>query len=292
MRRLRRLVEGARSAEGVLAMLALGCWFRFHDIDALEWACRYSPAHEGMELDALVNGLFVAGIFSMGLLVLRGFRLRRASRRGDLEGFEALARWPGEDGPVPPDAFLPRAEEMGLLPELSDRLLTRACADARHWPAPLRPAFDISPAQLGDRLLAQGMSGILDAADSPPGRRQVEIPEAAAPRDAETEGGLNDPLQAAGAGSGGRGTARPVQTLFPPDRPPFPPSASGPVALPPLPWFRPRRTAQRQANAVAAPARIRRLGAKVGLARDGPFDGSTQRGGHGRGAELGGWRDA
>lgn len=118
---------------------------------------------------------------------------------GALVGFEALARWTSADGPVPPDEFLSLAEEIGLLPELSDKLLARACEDARGWPDHLKLAFNISPAQLGDRLLGERILWILDAADFPARRLQVEIPEAAALRDAESEGGLLDQLQKAGA---------------------------------------------------------------------------------------------
>jgi diguanylate cyclase (GGDEF)-like protein len=50
-------------------------------------------------------------------------------------GFEALARWDSKAlGPVPPDVFIPIAEETGLIGALGNQLLRRACLDARTWP--------------------------------------------------------------------------------------------------------------------------------------------------------------
>jgi diguanylate cyclase (GGDEF)-like protein len=50
-------------------------------------------------------------------------------------GFEALARWEHRDrGFVPPDVFIPIAEQTALINGLSDQLLRQACLDANAWP--------------------------------------------------------------------------------------------------------------------------------------------------------------
>ena len=53
---------------------------------------------------------------------------------GRLKGFEALARWNHpSDGAISPDAFIPIAEETGLIVRLSDFMLHCACRQLREW---------------------------------------------------------------------------------------------------------------------------------------------------------------
>jgi diguanylate cyclase (GGDEF)-like protein len=53
---------------------------------------------------------------------------------GHLRGFEALARWNHPiRGPVSPTTFIPIAEEAGMIIELSDQVLSSACAQVRQW---------------------------------------------------------------------------------------------------------------------------------------------------------------
>ncbi|MDE2160124.1 MAG: EAL domain-containing protein, partial [Burkholderiales bacterium] len=53
---------------------------------------------------------------------------------GSLIGFEALSRWIHPDlGPVSPGAFIPIAEESGLITQLTGYVLHDACAQMRRW---------------------------------------------------------------------------------------------------------------------------------------------------------------
>ena len=95
-------------------------------------------------------------------------------------GFEALARWENGDlGFVPPDVFIPIAEETGLISALGDQLFRRACADAITWPATFVLAFNVSPVQLRDPTLGLRLLSILGQTGFNPRRLEIEITESA-----------------------------------------------------------------------------------------------------------------
>lgn len=97
---------------------------------------------------------------------------------GELVGFEMLARWhSGQLGVVSPEIFIPIAEEMGLITQLSEQLIDRALADAREWDDSLTLSINVSPVQLRDPWFAQRMLKRLVAANFPPQRLEIEITE-------------------------------------------------------------------------------------------------------------------
>jgi len=63
-------------------------------------------------------------------------------------GAEALVRWrhPAK-GLIPPDRFIPLAEDTGLILDLGAWIVRKACADAAAWPAHYRLAVNLSPVQ-------------------------------------------------------------------------------------------------------------------------------------------------
>jgi diguanylate cyclase (GGDEF)-like protein len=72
---------------------------------------------------------------------------------GRVKGFEVLARWRHpERGVLAPDLFIPVAEELRLLAELSLSLLRQVVADSKSWPTSWTFAFNASPSQLPDLL--------------------------------------------------------------------------------------------------------------------------------------------
>jgi diguanylate cyclase (GGDEF)-like protein len=97
---------------------------------------------------------------------------------GALVGFEMLARWRSPQlGLISPDIFVPIAEEMGLITELSERLMEQAFADAREWDETLTLSVNISPVQLRDPWFAQRILKKLVAAGFPAHRLEIEITE-------------------------------------------------------------------------------------------------------------------
>jgi diguanylate cyclase (GGDEF)-like protein len=95
-------------------------------------------------------------------------------------GFEALARWENGDlGFVPPDVFIPIAEQTCLINELSDQLFRQACLDAKAWPASFVLAFNVSPVQLRDSTLGLRLLSILGQTGFSPRRLEIEITESA-----------------------------------------------------------------------------------------------------------------
>lgn len=53
---------------------------------------------------------------------------------GSIEGCEALARWQRPNGkPISPAAFIPVAEEMGLIDQIGEQILRQACNEGRRW---------------------------------------------------------------------------------------------------------------------------------------------------------------
>lgn len=95
-------------------------------------------------------------------------------------GFEALARWESETlGHVPPDVFIPIAEDSGLIGALGNQLFRRACLDAKAWPASFTLAFNISAVQLCDPALGLRILSTLAETGFCPRRLEIEITESA-----------------------------------------------------------------------------------------------------------------
>lgn len=97
---------------------------------------------------------------------------------GRISGFEALLRWhhPAR-GMVPPDEFIPLAEETGLIVQISDWVLRQACAEAALWPPAMKVAVNLSPVQFKSRGLLESVLGALAAGSLSPDRLELEITE-------------------------------------------------------------------------------------------------------------------
>jgi diguanylate cyclase (GGDEF)-like protein len=77
-------------------------------------------------------------------------------------GLEALVRWRHpEKGMISPASFIPLAEETGLIVPIGEWVIRHACATAARWPADLRIAVNLSPAQLRNPALPQTLVSAL-----------------------------------------------------------------------------------------------------------------------------------
>jgi diguanylate cyclase (GGDEF)-like protein len=115
-------------------------------------------------------------------------------RTGALRGVEALVRWQHpERGLVPPDAFIPLAQQTGLVGPLTDYVLQAAIAQCRAWldaGFEIQVAVNVSPRNLADVQFPDRVAAFLEVSDVPGRLLRVEITESAA---------MDDPLRARAA---------------------------------------------------------------------------------------------
>jgi diguanylate cyclase (GGDEF)-like protein len=105
----------------------------------------------------------------------------------EISAFEALIRWRHPDkGLIPPGAFIPLAEEIGFIVPLGEWAIRQACAQAASWPAHLKVAVNLSPAQFRSPGLVQVVLNALAASGLPPHRLELEITETILLQDNET----------------------------------------------------------------------------------------------------------
>ncbi|WP_298022933.1 bifunctional diguanylate cyclase/phosphodiesterase [uncultured Parasphingopyxis sp.] len=101
-----------------------------------------------------------------------------SSRTQRVEGFEALLRWNHPTrGFVSPASFIPIAEESGLIEEMGEWVLKRACLDAANWPEDITVAVNVSPLQLVVPALPNAVSNALKLARIAPTKLEVEVTE-------------------------------------------------------------------------------------------------------------------
>ncbi len=114
-------------------------------------------------------------------------------RTGQVHTAEALVRWQHPTrGVIPPDEFIPLAEETGLIVPVGRRVLAAACEQAAGWVAqpdgapPPGVSVNLSARQLLDPELVRDVRRAIEAARLDPTRLVLEITESAFVSDAAT----------------------------------------------------------------------------------------------------------
>jgi diguanylate cyclase (GGDEF)-like protein len=99
---------------------------------------------------------------------------------------EALLRWPHPDrGMVSPAEFIPIAEEMGLIVDIGDWVLTQACLECMAWPDDVRVAVNLSPIQFRRGNVTEAVRRALAQSGLAPNRLEIEITESVLVQDTE-----------------------------------------------------------------------------------------------------------
>lgn len=103
-------------------------------------------------------------------------------KTGTIESVEALVRWRHPTrGFVPPDVFIPIAEECGLIIPLGKWILETACTQAKIWEKqglpPMKVAVNLSLGQLFQQDLVEMVQDILHRTNLDPSFLQLEITE-------------------------------------------------------------------------------------------------------------------
>lgn len=109
-------------------------------------------------------------------------------KTGKIVGMEALIRWEHpERGLIPPDRFIPLAEETGLICQIDEWVMRTACLQNRAWQLlglpPMRIAVNLSARQFLQPHTVQTIAEILSETKLNPEYLEIEITESIAMTD-------------------------------------------------------------------------------------------------------------
>jgi diguanylate cyclase (GGDEF)-like protein len=95
-----------------------------------------------------------------------------------VKSFEALLRWRHPvRGDVPPSAFIPLAEEVGLIVPIGEWVIREACKQAAKWPRHIKVAVNVSAAQLKSAALVPTIADAIASSRITGSRLIVEVTE-------------------------------------------------------------------------------------------------------------------
>jgi diguanylate cyclase (GGDEF)-like protein/PAS domain S-box-containing protein len=107
-------------------------------------------------------------------------------KNGMVEGFELLMRWPTSDGMVPPDQFIPIAEELGLIEDMTWDALERAMPTLVSWLEKGREVYlsvNLSARHFERQISIEHITQLLHRYNLPVSALRFEITESALMRD-------------------------------------------------------------------------------------------------------------
>ncbi|HKC74261.1 MAG TPA: EAL domain-containing protein, partial [Chloroflexota bacterium] len=144
-----------------------------------------AQALERLELEADLRGAVERGEFAVY------YQPKIALATGCVVGVEALVRWQHpRRGLVSPAAFIPLAEETGLIRPLGQWVLEEACRQTKRWheqmpSLALVTSVNLSARQFQQPTLVEDVAAALRQSGVTPGCIQLEITESVAMEDAE-----------------------------------------------------------------------------------------------------------
>ncbi|TRC95088.1 EAL domain-containing protein [Mesorhizobium sp. WSM4303] len=93
---------------------------------------------------------------------------------------EALCRWDHPDlGPISPSVFIPLAEEMGIVSDISTFVLEAACAECAKWPAQTSVSVNLSAKDFRTRDIVEKVRDALAKSGLAAHRLEIEVTETA-----------------------------------------------------------------------------------------------------------------
>lgn len=137
-----------------------------------------NAAHKRLEMEEALHNALIKNEFILH------YQPKINTKTGKLVGMEALVRWKRNgDGLVPPNEFIPLAEETGLIIPIGNQIIRTAIQQTKLWANDIstknKVAINISPKQFRQAEFLDHIKYALDEFDLPPEYLEIEITEAA-----------------------------------------------------------------------------------------------------------------
>jgi diguanylate cyclase len=144
-------------------------------------AVHFSPELGHMARERLTLETELRGAIARGEIYVE-YQPEWSTDSGRLVRFEALARWHHPHlGEIPPDSFIPVAEESGLIHDLGRFVMERACVECFEWqkisPVPVQVAVNVSSLQFNSDKFVEEVFSILKRTGVKPELLQIELTE-------------------------------------------------------------------------------------------------------------------
>jgi diguanylate cyclase (GGDEF)-like protein/PAS domain S-box-containing protein len=150
----------------------------------------YSPAMNVRTLERLALESSLRHALERKELLLY-YQPRVDLNTGQIICMEALLRWQYPDlGIIPPNQFIPLAEETGLIIPIGEWVLRTACQQNKLWQKmglrPIRVAVNLSPRQFEERNIVETVSKVLRDTHLDPNYLELELTESLIMKNAES----------------------------------------------------------------------------------------------------------